>query len=216
MSKKEYWEKFYKKHNSEVFEWLIDFKDLIAENHTSQIKFTIYKTDPTLLLDAGCGTSLFGYNLAKSTQSPGFLINADFSHQALSILKAKYASLTKKNDTSPASFIDYVQCDCKHLPLRPDVIDLIIDKGYLDSVLKSSNVKDAVSNALLSMGNLIEKMDAKAGAVMIQITDESPELRINLFDNFDQRKLKFSHTFKEIDLGEQQIYFCYFIHKKIN
>jgi SAM-dependent methyltransferase len=210
MSRKEYWEIFYKKHNLKAFEWLIDYKDLVADNQNSSIEFTISKTRPNLLLDAGCGTSLFGANIAKSIRSPVFLFNADFSHEALSILKAKHESFVVKGENSP-SVIDYIQCDCKHLPFRSEIFDLIIDKGYLDSVLKSSNSKAAVSNALSSLGNLIDKMDRKTGAVMMQITDEAPELRMNLFDHFDQKTVKFSHSFKEIDLGNDQIYYCYFI-----
>ena len=203
MSKKVYWDKFYKKHNTRPFEWLVEYKDL-----ETSLSYSRQKNSLTILFDAGCGTSLFGLNLKSSLLSPALLISGDFSHEALALLRTKHETSEKYS----ASLTDYVQCDCKNLPFREELFDFIIDKGYLDSVLKSRNTEKATSDALDSMRSLVDKLDRKSGGFMIQVTDEAPELRINLFDQLGGSN--FSYSFKDIDLGNEKFYFCYFLLKK--
>ena len=133
MSEKKFWDNFYKKHNSHAFEWLIDYKDLVkslnleGEHAIDQKTSTIFlnlntqkksSSNLTFLLDVGCGTSLFSYNLKNSFTFKSLLVCADFSYEALEILKFKHTNQTA---------IDFVQCNCKYLPFRDCFFELIIN-----------------------------------------------------------------------------------------
>jgi SAM-dependent methyltransferase len=258
MSEKEYWDKFYKKHSKSNFEWLIDdtctdeiiscLNSFKPSNQSQNATTTANKL--TFLLDAGCGSSVFSSRLASSMSNANYLLCGDFSRQALELLKANNENNNNDNNNNNnnnnnksntlisktnehqiktnKNYIDFVQCDCKYLPFRDNLFDLILDKGYLDSLLKKifiSSNQIAVSDALLAMSNLLEKLDYmhdknkknqennKGKKYLIQITDEVPELRISLFDQFDQSKIKIDYFYKEINFGHDLVYYAYFINK---
>ena len=200
MSSKSYWDLFYKKQQKKSFEWLVDNSCL--DQLMPQIKIN---SKITFLLDVGCGSSLFSSQLKESLLQPAMLLCADFSFEALLHLKS----------CSPAKAIDFIQCDCKRLPFRLSLFDLAIDKGYLDSVLKQLSfvsVSKAMSETLESMYTILEKLDENQ--LLIQITDEQPELRISLLDEFRFKNDSFeiNYSFKEIQVNEST-YFAYFINK---
>jgi hypothetical protein len=200
MSSKSYWDLFYKKQKIKSFEWLVDnscLEQLLPQiNKSNTIAF---------LLDVGCGSSLFSSQLKESLPEPAMLLCADFSFDAL---------LRLKSSTSAVA-IDFIQCDCKRLPFRSSLFDLAIDKGYLDSVLKQLTLvsaNKAMSETLESMSTILEKLDENK--LLIQITDEQPELRISLLDefHFGNSSFEINYSFKEIHVNES-IYFAYFINR---
>ena len=107
----------------------------------------------------------------------------------------------------------------KHVELlfiysRSFIYEQHVDKGFLDSLLKkmfivSSEV--AMSESVEAMGNLLDKLGERK--YLIQITDETPELRISLFDRLDQSLFRIEYFFKEINVGEDSCYYAYFIRK---
>ena len=205
MSKKEYWDRFYAKNNKNTFEWLVDTSCIneISYNLKKDKKFV------TLMLDAGCGSSMFGSKLANSISNDStFLICTDFSREALEIIK-------RSHDNQSYQLIDYIECDCKYLPIRKNLFDLVLDKGFTDSVLKTNGLTcDSVKGALDSIKNLIQILEISESNdepnFLIQITDEIPELRISLFD---QNKFDIKYYFKEINIDKNFAYFAYFIYK---
>jgi SAM-dependent methyltransferase len=207
MSDKSYWDNFYSKPQNSTFEWFFDFKEFIKDNELLQHENKKESSD--LVLDAGCGTSLFCYHLTEQFESPAYLVCADFSNDALSLLKSKHSELSKKNLS-----IDYVQCDCKYLPFKKELFDLIVDKGYLDSVLKNENNKDSLVNSLISINSMLEKLKSAPYGYLLQITDEEPETRISLLDEFQESERSLGYHFKEIDIGRGSFYYAYYLFKK--
>jgi SAM-dependent methyltransferase len=202
MSTKSYWDLFYKKHTQKSFEWLIDTSCL--DQVTSSL--TNYKL--TSILDVGCGSSLFSSQLSKSNSNMNHLICVDFAYEPLHYLKSLNSS---SNNNS--HHIDFVQCNCKRLPFRNNLFDLVLDKGYLDSVLKRLNLVStqlAMKDTMESLNTILEKLEINK--CLIQITDEQPDLRISLLDQYKHDEFKISYYFKEINVDESA-YFVYFINK---
>lgn len=210
MSSKSYWDLFYTSKSNTNFEWLLD--NTCLDNLTTKLK----QSKHTFLADIGCGSSQFSWHLSREL-SPNLLICADFSRQPLNYLKEQ----TKNKKV----ISDFIQCDCKRLPLRNDLFDLILDKGYLDSVLKQLSlvpVEKAMHETHVSLKALIDKLDSlnikssscNNNKYLIQITDEPPELRFELLDEFRLKyALNINYFYKEIPLNEF-VYYAYFISKQ--
>ena len=216
MSEKKFWDNFYRKHNKQAFEWLIDYNDL-----ATFLDLNSQRANLTSMLDVGCGTSLFSHNLQKSLSLKSFLICADFSYEALDLLKAQQTESSLKRGTFSA---DFVQCNCKHLPFRDDFFELIIDKGYSDSLLKSTS-PDGIKNTVIAMQQIRDKLaitisdtERRAASnkpVLLQLTDETPELRTSLFDQLDHSDcFTLSYRFKEMELDDSRVYYAYFVYKE--
>lgn len=75
-----------------------------------------------------------------------------------------------------------------------------------------------MSESIDAMGNLLDKLEFvdrlkdEQDKYLIQITDETPELRISLLDRIDQRKFRIEYFFKEISVNDS-CYYAYFIRK---
>ena len=110
------------------------------------------------------------------------------------------------------AIVEHVQCDCSRgrLPFRDDMFDLIIDKGFTDSVLKNADTASATGNALATIESLVRKLDrTRVDATLVQITDEAPEMRINLLDQLDiilQRSVRLHYKSIELLDGDDNIY----------
>lgn len=124
MSEKSFWDRFYRQHNKSSFEWIVDTSSI--GEILSQIDSQKTKQKRTLLFDAGCGSSLFSTRLSESISAANFLICGDFSSQALELIKS---------NSSQQTHVDFVQCDCKALPFRDNIFDIIIGKFPSRAVL---------------------------------------------------------------------------------
>jgi hypothetical protein len=181
MADKSYWDIFYTKNNRAPFEWLVDTSCI--EQIVCCLKFSHLQIEKlsktTFMLDVGCGSSVFSSRLSSLLSSSNYLLCADFSRQALELVKSNETSLNA----------DFIQCDCRRLPIRDDVFELILDKGFIDSLLK--NKTKAIESSLFAMNNILEKLNGlDETCCLVQITDECPELRISLFDQFDQSQIR--------------------------
>jgi len=214
MSKRIFWDRFYTKHNENSFEWLVDYSELISNINEKFLAENIEKNEKLFirLLDAGCGTSMFGFNLSRSINLPVSLVCADFSREALNILRKKHNNeLLETKETKRNTSIDYIECNCKYLPFKHDSFDIIVDKGYLDSVLKATSSTQSMNSSLKAICNLLECLNVNG--YLLQITDETPDLRMSLFDQFKHNDFKLGYFFKEIDLDNDRIYYAYFLRK---
>ncbi len=120
MSEKLYWDNFYKKNNKMPFEWIVDTSS-ISEIISQIVNFEKKASDlQTFMLDAGCGSSLFSSRLSESLPDKNYLLCADFSRDALDLIKNNQEELRMNLN------VDFIQCDCKRLPIRNNLFDLIL------------------------------------------------------------------------------------------
>ena len=120
MSEKLFWDKFYKKNNKTPFEWIVDtssIDEILSQIHNFEKNVSCFQT---YLLDAGCGSSLYSSRLSESLPNKNYLICADFSRDALELIKFNHVESKMQLN------VDFVQCNCKRLPIRDNVFDLIL------------------------------------------------------------------------------------------
>jgi len=118
-----------------VFDWLCDATSLAALARRSWAG-----RDP-VVLDMGCGNSELPEALARGDRSDvggwqraGFVLGSDYSSSGVLQLMASRAAAG-----GLGGYIDYMIDDVRALPLRSATVDVVIDKGCLDSVLQDAD-----------------------------------------------------------------------------
>mmetsp|Transcript_19645 Transcript_19645/g.49603 ORF Transcript_19645/g.49603 Transcript_19645/m.49603 type:complete len:198 (-) Transcript_19645:625-1218(-) len=121
--------------DSAVFDWLCDATSLAALARRSWAG-----RDP-VVLDMGCGNSELPEALARGDRSDvggwqraGFVLGSDYSSSGVLQLMASRAAAG-----GLGGYIDYMIDDVRALPLRSATVDVVIDKGCLDSVLQDAD-----------------------------------------------------------------------------
>lgn len=120
MSQRLFWDKFYKKNNKNPFEWIVDtssISEILSQINSFEKKASDLQT---FLLDAGCGSSLYSSRLSESLPYKNYLLCADFSGDALELIKSN------QEESNMLLNVDFIQCNCKRLPIRDNVFDLIL------------------------------------------------------------------------------------------
>jgi len=127
----EFWNKFHKEESS--FEWYGDNKDL-----ESLIDFSLskeFQDSCRSIVNVGCGTAATPQILADLFPKATEIDNVDYSDVALGLMREKYKSL-------PAS-VKWSRIDISKGYMREyygnNSVDLIIDKGFMDSYLSRPN-----------------------------------------------------------------------------
>ncbi|XP_074662680.1 citrate synthase-lysine N-methyltransferase CSKMT, mitochondrial-like [Tubulanus polymorphus] len=170
------WEKFHKEKC--YFEWLVD--PLSIHGYLMQHILSYAKCSSAVnILEIGCGTSSLSLNLFRSIQDyPVKIIAIDYAKSAVENMSEQYKIDTTGGHES--SKFEILEADAGNLPFRDNSIDLVIDKGTVDSVLK-----DRRNGTKMARDISIETLRVlKCGGHFCQITDEDPELRIGLWDSF--------------------------------
>ena len=180
MSEKKYWDKFYLE-AAGSFEWLVDYNDVKEHiNYTLLENYQQHKD--YCLLDLGCGTSHFAVDLindkSPTVNSSICCFLTDFSINCL-VYQSNIYRPEVPNVYRPANYW-CVLADSQRIPLVDGSIDTIFDKGTTDSVLKNPiSGKYEAGNILKECLRLV-----KSSGAIYQITDEDPDLRLSLLDNY--------------------------------
>ena len=203
MGKSLYWNKFYSKklkQNNESFEWFINYstvKDKILQ---------LIQDKSPLVLDLGCGMSVFCHDflrdlMEKSYSPTGFLV--DISSPALEWSRGKRFGFTY-----PVTV--FLKCDAEYLPFRDECFSIVFDKGTVDAILKDKLHGQERSIRVISEAIRV----IKDGGHLVQLTDETPELRLTLLEKV-QRNLNgvdIRLNFQTVEDMDNQ-YFMYTLHK---
>eukprot|EP00914_Ancora_sagittata_P011720 GHVO01022673.1.p1 GENE.GHVO01022673.1~~GHVO01022673.1.p1 ORF type:complete len:264 (+),score=35.33 GHVO01022673.1:150-941(+) len=212
LSKETYWKQFYKQQRQESpalpHEWLMSYEVL------KPFVLPLMPKTPYRLLDVGCGVSTLSIELCMESPVPSESLCIDISNDALLSLQEKL----RKVHLQPGSKIDFLQADVLSMPVQSGSMDVIIDKGTIDSFLKDEDRDRAHTRAIHLYKECLRVL--KPTGVLIQITDEDPALRMGLLNPFPCKDPVFSDlkvNYKIIE-GEQtgdHEYFVYTIRKKM-
>ncbi|XP_039258645.2 uncharacterized protein LOC120335235 isoform X1 [Styela clava] len=178
------WNQFYRttKPNPD-FEWFANYDDL-KDSILPMIRTALSAQDnpgnrKPYLLDIGCGDSTFGANIAYDLKDVEVYC-LDFAIDSLWRLQNKMDGNSK--------FDNVRNCTLVHANIAEQQvfstgsICAALDKGTTDSILKQPKGTELASRALAN----IYKILCKDG-VLIQVTDEPPELRIDLLQEAAKR-----------------------------
>lgn len=177
MDKKETWDRFYRENNVvkdfKNFEWFFGFdgvQDLILPLLQAQ------PNNGTLLrvLDMGCGTSALGSSIYRHSQWPVHVTCADISPVAVHLLQeqVKTKPIQPRN---PYSRLAFLELDCCQLLSQFGVesLDMIIDKGTTDALLRSKEGQSKAGQVLKQCLGVLRQ-----SGYLLQFSDEDPDARM--------------------------------------
>ncbi|KAJ8372075.1 hypothetical protein AAFF_G00294890 [Aldrovandia affinis] len=177
MDKKETWDRFYRENNAvnhfKNFEWFFGFegvRDVILPVLRAQARHSA----PLRVLDMGCGTSALGSGLCAHSQQPLHVTCADISPVALHLLReqAKNKPVQPKNPGSTLAFVELDCCDLRAW-FEPESLDLIVDKGTTDALLRSREGPAKAGRVLRQCLAVL-----RPSGCLLQFSDEDPDARL--------------------------------------
>lgn len=210
MDKKATWDRFYTENGSKGqfknFEWFFGFhsvQDLIlpvlqsmSHSHSGQLN----------ILDMGCGTSALGPCIYRNSPCAVKVICADISTVAVKLMQ-KHSNSTLVQPCNPSSALAFLEMDCTQLRGYFDArsLDLILDKGTTDALVRSKEGQDKAGQILKQCLQVL-----KPSGSLLQFSDEDPDARLVWLE----REVRGAEL--AADVGVQEVgklrgvsYFCY-------
>lgn len=205
LSKRDYWRKRYDWDKQVKMDWLVDAYK-VSENLEPKINQLHKKMDDICLniLDLGCGTSDVASVLLKECKTAVNIHCVDYSEGALQWQKGLLSELNQNHGNLLSNYW-LVMADVCHLPFKNKFFHAIIDKGTIDSLLKS---RDGQQLAEESMKEIFRVLHPEGN--LWQITDEDPDLRLLFLQTVQNNTQKRYTSSFEILLSDSMTdYFLY-------
>ncbi|XP_040887220.1 citrate synthase-lysine N-methyltransferase CSKMT, mitochondrial [Toxotes jaculatrix] len=211
MDKKATWDRFYTENSSRTatfknFEWFFGFdsvQDFI-------MPFLQAKSDPDALLrvlDMGCGTSALGPGIYRHSPLPVRVTCADISPIAVRLMQ-EHVQAKPIQPHNASSQLEFVELDCTHLHKHygSSSVDLIVDKGTTDALLRSKEGKGKAGQVLKQCLKVL-----RSSGSLLQFSDEDPDARLLWLETEAQEP-----GVMAADVGVQEVgelrgvwYYCY-------
>ncbi|CAL1590564.1 unnamed protein product [Knipowitschia caucasica] len=210
MDKKATWDRFYTENRTNAaafknFEWFFGF-DSIRHIILPLLPPKSRPDRPFQVLDLGCGTSALGPSIYKHSPITVHVTCADISPVAVKLMQ-EHVTSEEIETSDAASQISFVEMDCTQLlnHYGPESIDLIVDKGTTDALLRSREGKDK-ARLMLCEGLTVLR---RSGA-LLQFSDEDPDARLLWLETEMQKQGIMGHVVTQ-EVGELRgvVYFCY-------
>ncbi|CDQ78451.1 citrate synthase-lysine N-methyltransferase CSKMT, mitochondrial isoform X1 [Oncorhynchus mykiss] len=209
MDKKATWDRFYtensKATNFKNFEWFFGFdaiRDFILPMLHSQ-----HNSDVLHVLDMGCGTSALGPCIYRYSPWPVHVTCADISAIAVRLMQ-EHTETKALQPQNTSSKLDFLELDCTHLHKHfgSESLDLILDKGTIDALLRSREGGAKASQVLKQCLKVLRDSGS-----LLQFSDEDPDARMLWLEKEGQEP-----GMMVADVGVQEVgelrgvtYYCY-------
>lgn len=211
MDKRSLWDRFYTESSSKTFknfEWFFGF-DSVQDFIMPLLQSSARPDSPVRVLDIGCGTSALGPSIYRNSSFSVHVTCADISAVAVRLMQEK-TQLEAIQPNNPSSLLQFVELDCTQLHRRfsPNSLDLIVDKGTTDALLRS---KEGKGKASLVLQQCLKALQSSGS--LLQFSDEDPDARLLWLES-----AALHHGLNGADVGVQEVgqlrgvcYFCYHV-----
>lgn len=211
MDKKSTWDRFYTESSSRTnsfknFEWFFGFDSV--QDFIMPLMQTMSRPDSLLqVLDMGCGTSALGPSIYRNSAVPVCVTCVDISPVAVQQMQ-EHIQVKAIRPQNLSSQLKFVELDCTHLDKHctPRSLDLIVDKGTTDALLRSKEGKEKAALMLKQCFRVLQTSGS-----LLQFSDEDPDARLLWLETVAQHQ-----GVKMADVGVQEVgelrgicYYCY-------
>lgn len=211
MDKKATWDRFYTETSRgdasfKNFEWFFSFD---AVRHLIMPPLETPPGPGALLrvLDVGCGTSDLGPCIYRRSPLPVQVTCADLSPVAVSLMLGVVRARAPRPG-NPSSELVFAEMDCERLHERfaRGSLDLVVDKGTTDALLRSKDGKGKAERVLQQC-----LMALKSSGSLLQFSDEDPDARLPWLETaVREQKAAASHVgVQEVGQLRGVSYYCY-------
>ncbi|XP_068444461.1 citrate synthase-lysine N-methyltransferase CSKMT, mitochondrial isoform X1 [Clinocottus analis] len=211
MDKKATWDRFYTENSSRTttfkhFEWFFGF-DAVRD-----FILPVLQTEPRpaallQVLDMGCGTSALGPCIYRHSPLPVRVTCADISPVAVRLMQERVRAQALRPHC-PSSQLELVELDCTRLHERYGCgsVDLIVDKGTTDALLRS---KEGRRKAGLLLQQCLKAL--RSSGSLLQFSDEDPDARLLWLETEAQEPGGMAADVGVQEVGELRgiTYYCY-------
>lgn len=211
MDKKATWDRFYAENRNKTttfknFEWFFGF-DAIRDFIMPSLQTKSHGDALLHVLDMGCGTSAIGPCIYRHSHLPVRVTCADISPIAVrQMLEHIQANTIQPHNAS--SQLEFVELDCTELQTHYVCrsVDLIVDKGTTDALLRS---KEGKGKAGLVLKQCLKVL--RSSGSLLQFSDEDPDARLLWLETEAQEAGVMSSDVSVQEVGELRgmTYYCY-------
>lgn len=212
MDKKATWDRFYIETNNHQspekfknFEWFFGF-DSVQGFVLPLLKHPTDSDSLVNVLDMGCGTSAMGPCIYRQSPVAVMVTCADISPVAVELME-EHTKRTQITPQNPLSRLRFLELDCTrlHEHFGPASLDLIVDKGTTDALLRSQEGQAKAGEILRQcLGTL------RGAGSLVQFSDEDPDARMLWLERETLTgEVKADVGFQEVGVLRGVCYYCY-------
>ncbi|XP_070849071.1 citrate synthase-lysine N-methyltransferase CSKMT, mitochondrial [Chaetodon trifascialis] len=211
MDKKATWDRVYAESSSRTptfknFEWFFGF-DAVRDFIMPRLQTKSLPDALLQVLDMGCGTSSLGPCIYRHSPVPVRVTCADISPIAVQLMQQQVQAKAVQPH-SLSSQLEFIELDCTqlHKHYRSSTVDLIVDKGTTDALLRSKEEKGKAGLVLKQCLKVL-----RSSGSLLQFSDEDPDARLLWLETEAQEQ-----GVRVADVGVQEVgelrgvfYYCY-------
>ncbi|KAM3591290.1 uncharacterized protein V6R79_026180 [Siganus canaliculatus] len=210
MDKKATWDRFYAESSSktatfENFEWFFGF-EAVRDFIMPHLDSTSLQS-PFQVLDMGCGTSALGPSIYRHSLLPVLVTCVDISPVAVRLMQehVQTKAIQPYNLSSQLKFLE-MDCTQLHTHYHSHSVDLIIDKGTTDALLRS---KEGKGRAGLVLKQCLKVL--RSSGSVLQFSDEDPDARLLWLETEAREQGVMVADVEVQEVGELRgvCYYCY-------
>lgn len=211
MDKKATWDRFYTESSSRTatfknFEWFFSF-DTVRDFIMPLLQTKSHPDALLQVLDMGCGTSSLGPSIYRHSTLPCRVTCADISPVAVRLMQ-EHVRTEAIQPLNLSSQLEFVELDCTQLHKRysSGTVDLIVDKGTTDALVRSKEGRGKASVVLKQCLKVL-----RVSGSLLQFSDEDPDARLLWLETEAREQGVVAADVAVQEVGELRgvCYYCY-------